>query len=160
VLVLDAGGRFQRRVAFPRGYRFFGDLAVDPQGTIFLVDSVAAVIYTAGRNDDRFSVLGESLREYLNFPTSIAVDDTGVIYLVDQHGSGLVLVGQDGAFLGRQLGMGWNKGDLYYPSQMCITPSGTIFIADRNNSRIQIYRLGEGRSRSRADEQPAIGSGG
>ena len=136
VLVLDADGQFQRRVSFPEKYGFFADLTVDSQGKIYLVDSVDAVVYTAAMGEEQFSPLTESMKEYVNFPTSLSVDGSGVIYLLDKHGSGLALVGQDGAFLGRQLGMGWNESGLYYPSQICISQNGTVFIADRNNIRV------------------------
>ena len=90
-----------------------------------------------------FSPLTKSMKEYVNFPTCLAVDSQGVIYLVDQYGSGLALVGADGSFLGRRLGMGWNESGLYFPSQVCINEDGVVFIADRNNSRVQIFRVGE-----------------
>jgi len=37
--------------------------------------------------------------------------------------------------------MGWNEGLLYFPSQMCINDNGEVFIADRDNSRVQIFSL-------------------
>jgi DNA-binding beta-propeller fold protein YncE len=77
----------------------------------------------------------------LNFPTSITTDDRGTIYIVDENGSGIVILGQDGSFMGRQLSMGWNEGLLYYPSQISINEKGEVFIADRGNSRVQIFSL-------------------
>jgi sugar lactone lactonase YvrE len=144
VLVLDASGQYQRQVSLPKEFGFIGDVAVDSQGKIYLIDSVSAVVHTAGRGDERFSPLTESLKEYMNFPNKLAIDDNGVIFLVDQHGSGLALVGQDGTFLERKLGMGWKESGLYYPSQICISRSGNVFIADRNNSRIQLFHAGGG----------------
>jgi len=58
-----------------------------------------------------------------------------------ENGSGIIILGQDGSFLGRQLSMGWNEGLLYYPTQMCINEKGEVFIADRGNSRVQIFTL-------------------
>jgi hypothetical protein len=37
--------------------------------------------------------------------------------------------------------MGWNEGLLYYPSQMCISEKGEAFIADRGNSRVQVFNI-------------------
>ena len=88
----------------------------------------------------------------MNFPTSLSVDESGVIYLVDQYGSGLGLVGQDGSFLGRKLGLGWKDGGLYYPSQLCISRNGSMFIADRGNSRVQLFDIGASGSVIRPDE--------
>jgi len=139
VLVLDPNGSYSRHLEFPEEYGFFSDLSVDAQGTILLLDSVAAALYSAGRAEESFSRLGESLKEYMNFPTSLAKDDQGTLYLVDQYGSGLAVVGRDGSFLGRALGTGWIESRLNYPSQICISPEGTLVIADRSNSRVQVF---------------------
>jgi hypothetical protein len=37
--------------------------------------------------------------------------------------------------------MGWNEGLLYYPSQMCLNEKGEVFIADRGNSRVQVFSI-------------------
>jgi sugar lactone lactonase YvrE len=143
VLVLDADGQYSRHIPFPDEYGFFSDLAVDRQGKIFLLDSVEAVVYLAAKDAETFTPLTASLKEYMNFPARLTVDDKGVIYLVDQNGSGLGVIGQDGSFLGRRLGLGWNESGLYYPSQMCISENGSAFIADRNNNRIQMFTIDE-----------------
>lgn len=141
VLVIAPDGKYQRHIDFPKKYGFFSDLAVDPKGNILLVDSVKKAIFSASKDSKEFSPLGGSLREYLNFPTYVTTDTRGTIYVVDENGSGIVVLGPDGSFLGRQLTMGWNEGLLYYPSQMCINDKGEVFIADRGNSRVQIFSL-------------------
>ena len=152
VLVLDAEGQYQRHIPFPEDYGFFSDLAVGPQDSVYLLDGVEAVVYAAARGEKAFSPLTEGLKDYMNFPTSLTLDDGGMLFLVDQFGSGLALVGRDGAFLGRKLSLGWNEGGLYYPSQICISGNGTLFVADRNNSRIQLFSLGEGQSAEGTEE--------
>ncbi len=141
VIVLDAEGQYTRHIPFPEEYGFFSDLAVDRQGRIFLLDSVEAAVVSATKDAETFSPLTASLKEYMNFPARLAVDNVGVLYLVDQNGSGLALIGQDGSFLGRKLGLGWNESGLYYPSQICISQNGNVFIADRNNSRVQMFKV-------------------
>ncbi len=69
----------------------------------------------------------------------LTTDNRGAIYIVDENGGGIVMLGRDGSFMGRQLSMGWNEGLLYYPSQMSINEKGEVFIADRGNSRVQIF---------------------
>jgi sugar lactone lactonase YvrE len=152
VLVLEPDGQYLRRVPFPEEHGFFSDLAVDRQGNILLLDGVEAVVYSAARDADHFSRLTESMKAYVNFPTGISVDESGVIYLVDQYGSGLALVGQDGSFLGRKLGLGWKDSGLYYPAQLCISRNGSMFIADRSNSRVQLFDVGASGSVVRPDE--------
>ena len=141
VLVLDPGGKYQRQVPFPKAYGFLSDLAVDIKGTIYLLDSVKAAVYAASKAAKEFAPLATSLRPHLSFPTSLVVDSRGILFLVDEHGSGIVLVAQDGTVLGRQLAMGWTDGLLYYPSQMCLNDKGQVFIADRGNSRVQVFSI-------------------
>lgn len=97
------------------------------------------MVFSEQKDFRGFSPLTKSLREYLNFPTSILADNKGTIYIVDENGGGIVILGQDGSYLGRQLTMGWNEGMLYYPSQMRTNEKGEVFIADRGNSRVQIF---------------------
>jgi hypothetical protein len=141
VLVLNSEGKYQKQFPFPKDYGFFSDLCVDSKGTLFLIDCVKAMVFSAAKDSNSFSPLTKSLREYLDFPTSITTDNRGTIFIVDQNGSGIVLLGADGSFVGRQLTMGWNEGLLYYPSQMCINEKGEVFVADRGNSRVQIFTL-------------------
>ena len=141
VLVLNPEGKYQKQIPFPKDYGFFSDLSVDSRGTLLLIDSVKAMVFSAAKDSNSFSPLTKNLREYLDFPTGITTDSRGAIFLVDQNGSGIVILGQDGSFQGRQLNMGWNEGLLYYPSQMCINEKGEVFIADRGNSRVQIFML-------------------
>jgi hypothetical protein len=141
VLVLNSEGKYQKQIPFPKDYGFFSDLSVDSKGTLFLIDCIKTMVFSAPKDSNSFSSLTKNLREYLYFPTSITTDNRGTIYVVDQNGSGIVILGQDGSFQGRQLNMGWNEGLLYFPSQMCINDKGEVFIADRDNSRVQIFAL-------------------
>jgi hypothetical protein len=141
VLVLSPEGKYLRQVEFPDGSGFFSDLAVDFKGTIFLLDSRKAMVLVAAKDAKEFSPLTKGLREHLSFPSYITTDTRGVLYVVDENGAGIVMLGQDGSFLGRQLTMGWNEGLLYYPSQMCLNEKGEVFIADRGNSRVQVFSI-------------------
>ena len=141
VLVLNSEGKYQKQIPFPKDYGFFSDLSVDSKGTLFLVDCVKAMVFSAAKDSNGFSPLTKNLREYLDFPTNITTDARGTLFVVDENGSGIVILGQDGSFQGRQLNMGRNEGFLYFPSQMCINDKGEVFIADRGNSRVQIFTL-------------------
>lgn len=141
VLVLDKNGKYQRHIPFPAVYGFFSDLAVDNLGVIYLLDSVNPGVYAAQKNASQFSLIAGDLRKDASFPTSIAVDKGRVLYIADQHSGGVVLLGQDGSFLGRQLSMGWANGFLYFPSDVCVTEKDLVFVADRGNSRVQIFSV-------------------
>jgi hypothetical protein len=140
VLVLNPEGKYQKQIPFPKEYGFFSDLSVDSKGNILLIDCVKATVFSAPKDSNSFSPLTKSLREYLDFATSIT-DRRGSVYIVDEDGGGIVILGADGTFVGRQLSKGWNEGLLYFPSQMYVNERGEIFIADRGNSRVQIFTL-------------------
>ncbi len=141
VLVLKVDGTYLRHLPFPEGYGFFSDLAISPQGIIYLLDSVAGAIYAANPGTESFELLSSGLKEHMNFPTSMAIDSRGDLYLSDQYGSGLAIVGRDGTFQGRKFSMGWEDGQLYYPSQLCISENDTLVVADRDNNRVQVFNI-------------------
>lgn len=141
VLMLNGAGEFIKQFPFPEGHRFFSDLAVSSHGMIYLLDSVAGAIYVADPGEESFKLLSGGLKDDMNFPTSLAIDSNGSLYLSDQYGSGLALIARDGSFQGRKFSMGWEDGQLYYPAQLCINNQDTLIIADRNNSRVQVFSI-------------------
>jgi len=143
VLMLDPGGRYVRQIKFPQEYGFFSDLAVDFRGNVLIVDVVDGKVFSAGKNSASFSPLTSSLKEYVRFPASLTTDERGRIYLVDRNGASIIILGPDGSFMSRQSGMGWKEGSLNYPAQMCINKKGEIFVADTNNSRVQVFLMVE-----------------
>lgn len=141
VLVLNADGKYLRGIKFPPDYGFISDVAVDSSGTVLLLDTKNCMLFSAAQNAETFSALTERLKEYMLFPTSMTIDKEGVIYIVDEHGGSLAILGKNGQVQGRQLTMGWKEGLLRYPSQACISEQGTLFIADRENNRIQVFSV-------------------
>ena len=141
VLVLDPSGKFVRSLPFPDGYGFISDLAVDFQGIIFLIDSTNSMLYTAGKDAQGFTPLTKSLKENITFSANITIESKGTIFLSDQDSSTIITVNRDGSFQARHLGQGWKDGLLHFPTQMCITNSGNLFIADRDNSRVEIFSI-------------------
>ncbi|WP_029912623.1 NHL repeat-containing protein [Pelobacter seleniigenes] len=143
VLIFAGDGQFLRQLPFPALAGAIADLCMDRQGNIYLLDSVQAALWVARSGTDQFAPLTVGMKENMNFPTSLATDNLGNLLLVDKHGSGLAIVGTDGAFAGRRLSMGWSDSNLYYPSQISISDSGDLFIADTANNRIQHFNISE-----------------
>ena len=142
VLVLDPLGKYLRQVAFPEKYGFVTDLAVGPAGAIYLLDGADARVYEApGDGSKGFSPLTQGLEGNINFPANMTVDNSGQMYLADQNGGGVVVLGPDGSFRGRPIVFGWKEGLVRYPAQLSINENGTLFVADRENSRVQVYTL-------------------
>jgi DNA-binding beta-propeller fold protein YncE len=140
VLVLTSEGRYLHQIKFPEEYGFFSDVAVNYKGTVLLLDSVKGIVFSAHTNSASFSPLTKSLKEYVRFPASMTTDSRGRIYLADRNGGSIIILGQEGTFLGRQSGMGWKEGSLNHPSQMCINGKGEVFVADTSNNRVQIFK--------------------
>jgi DNA-binding beta-propeller fold protein YncE len=141
ILILTPEGKYLKQVGFPKDYGFLSDLMVHMGSNILLLDSVRARVYSINQDSGDVSLLAAHLRDYLDFPVYMTSNSAGMIYIVDQYGDGIVLLGPDGSFLGRQLAMGWNEGYLRYPSQICLNEKGEIFIADTRNNRIQIFMI-------------------
>jgi DNA-binding beta-propeller fold protein YncE len=140
VLALDADDKVVRELALPKGDGTYTDLAVDGTGRLLLLDPVAGTLLAAPPGATAFVPLATGLSAQASFPAWLAVD-RGLVFLVDPNGGGLLLLGLDGAVVGRQLSMGRVDGTLYYPAQLCVTAGGAAFVADRGNNRVQVFSL-------------------
>lgn len=140
VLVLNAEGRFERALPLPADAGFITDLAVETGRSLVVLDSIQRRVYAAS-GDGAFAPLGRDLKEALATPPTSLTIGRGVIFILEGRGSRVVTVGRDGSFLSSQLTRGWNEGMLNYPTQMCVNDHDEVFIADRENSRIQVFAL-------------------
>jgi sugar lactone lactonase YvrE len=141
VTVLGADGAFKRELPLPAGATGVTDVAVDQSGRVYVVDAVTATVFSADKDGKAFKPISAGLKESISFPTYIAPDNRGKIYLVDQNGHAVVRLGIDGSFQGRELQGGWVDGALHYPAQLCVDSADDLFIADRENNRVQIFTL-------------------
>lgn len=141
VLVLDPAGNHLRHIAFPKLYGYMSDVAVDQRGTVYVLDTRNGQVLKAATTDKEFSVLATGLQEHLYFAVAIETDSQGRLFIIDQNDNGLVIMGQNGSFLGRYLTQGWTTGSLFYPAQACLTENGNFIVADRNNNRVQVFKL-------------------
>ena len=141
VLVVNNEGQFQKALPFPKGISFGSYLAVDAGGNVLLLDAISRRLFSAEKNADTFAALGGDLAEFLpTLPTSMTASK-GVVFVVEGNAGSLVGFGRDGSFLTRQLTAGWTEGALNYPAQMCVNDKDEVFIADRDNSRVQVFQL-------------------
>lgn len=143
VLSFGPSGSYVNGVNLSQKHGFISDLAIDSSGTIYVIDSVDGKIFFAKNNSTEFSLLLGNIKEYSDFPISIATDNKGHIFVLDKNGNRVIVLGKDGSFGGQQLGMGWKDGFLRYPSHICVNNKGNVFIADRSNNRVQIFSISE-----------------
>jgi streptogramin lyase len=137
LVVFDPAGTVTRQVDLPRGSGF-SDVHVDIAGTVYVLDGSEAVIWAMEKGVTAFKPLTPSMKDKMNFPVYVT-GSKGKLFLVDQAGNGIVVLGTDGSYQGRQLSIGWGEGLLYYPAQLCLNAAGEAFIADRSNNRLQIF---------------------
>jgi hypothetical protein len=138
VLVLDPGGNVTAQVQLPKESGVVSDIAVGAGGMLYAVDAVSAVVWTAEKGAATFRPLTASLKDRMSFPTYLTASK-GRLFIVDQNGNGIVILGVDGSYQGRQLSIGWSEGLVNYPAQLCVTDLGAAFIADRYNNRVQAF---------------------
>ena len=139
-LVLAPDDSPRREIAYGPEVRSLADLALGSDGRVFAVDSVARRVFVAQEGDASFQPLTDPMADDMTFPTGIAADGEGYLYLADDHGSGIVVLGQDGSFQGRESAMGWKEGFLRYPSGVS-AGKNLLFVADRGNNRVQIFTI-------------------
>lgn len=142
VRVIDPSGSSARTITLPPDEReaLLVDLTVDEGGKLFAVDAVGRKVWVAESGAAVLKPFSKSLKDVMSFPSYVATN-RGRLFVVDGNGAGLVLLGQDGAFLGRRLSLGWNEGLLRYPAQICFDETGQVFVADRQNNRVQAFSL-------------------
>jgi DNA-binding beta-propeller fold protein YncE len=156
VLQFDLDGRLLRSfgaglIAWPHG------IFVDAQGNVWITDAagigqipegVGHVIYKFSPDGELLMTLGRkgvagTGEDVFNQPSDVLVAPSGDIFVADGHGTGgnnrIVKFGPDGRFV-KQWGMtGGDTGELRDPHALAMDSQGRLFVADRGNSRIQIF---------------------
>ncbi len=141
-----ASGRIYRLTdSFTVAQRF--DL---PEEKEALVDFkvVGEQIWALGQQKKRLYVYHENGRlskrldvaDLVVFPVSLAVDEAGLIYILDRHQGTVVVLDRKAKFKYRFLGKGHGPGHLYYPMEIRFDPWGRLCVVDEGNGRVQIFR--------------------
>lgn len=143
VVAIASSGSLERSIGLPAEAKGIDDVAVDARGTVFALDGVGRRVWVARAGDAAFGPFSASLTEDLDYPTALDADASGRILVADGHGGGVVILGPDGSFRGRQSGFGWKDGFLRYPTDLCSDGHGRVVVADRENQRVQVFTVGE-----------------
>jgi len=140
IAVLDEAGDLRRTIAFAPETRFLSDLTVNGSGAVFAIDSVGRRVFVARKGDATLAPLTESMDQDMAFPTAIVADGVGYLYISDQSGHGIVVLGENGSFQGRHSSRGRTQGFLWQPSGLA-TEGNYLFVADRGNNRVQVFEI-------------------
>lgn len=109
---------------------------------------VGSQIWALGQQEKRLYVYLENGRiskridiaELVKFPVSLALDDGGLIYVLDRHQGEVVVLDRKSKLKYRFLSKGHGLQNLYYPIEIRFDPWGSLCIVDEGNSRTQVFR--------------------
>ena len=152
VIELDAQGRLLS--AFGKGlFAWPHGIHVDPDGNVWVADARAG--NGRGHQVVKFSPAGQVLltlgeagiagsdTAHLNGPTDVVVAANGDVFVSDGHepdsNNRVLKFARDGRFIKTWGGTGSRPGQFLVPHAIDIDSRGRVFVADRDNNRIQIF---------------------
>lgn len=150
--VSDISGKDHRILAFsPDGkvlsqlqgqFSFPNGLAVDDTGRIYVADSNNGRVEVYDRSGQLLTMVRQgAVGQPLGLPRGIVLDRDGRLNVVDTLDH-TVQVFKLGSTLKRQFALGaygYGDGQFAYPNGIAIDGQGHIYIADRENNRVQIW---------------------
>ena len=139
IVVTAPDGTFLRAVSPDslKGFHGFNDVRVDGSGYLFAVDTLGRTVYVFDGKGSVVSRFGKDLR----FPVSVAVNNAGLIYVLDGHAGQVLVFDTDGRIQYTVLKRGMGQGELYNPSYIFIDGPGRIYTID--GGRVQVFEEGE-----------------
>jgi DNA-binding beta-propeller fold protein YncE len=145
VLVLDRGGKVLR--SWGKGnYKIPHSIRVDPAGNVWTVDAAASVVikYSSGGEKLMTISVGEQPQtsSAFNGTTDVAFGPNGRIFITDGYGNARVLEYSPDGKRVREWGKpGTGPGEFKLPHSIQIDENGVVYVADRENGRIQKFDL-------------------
>ncbi|MFH7319813.1 hypothetical protein ACHHRT_04275 [Desulfurivibrio sp. D14AmB] len=136
VLRLDQRLKVVGTYELPPGFGNLVDFTV-ADNRVWLLDQQNRQIITVGA--DGRSRAPWSVAE-VSFPVSLAVDQTGTVYVLDRHRGSIVVYGRNGEYLYRFLSKGHGRQHLYFPRELRFDPWGRLCVVDQGNSRVLVFR--------------------
>jgi DNA-binding beta-propeller fold protein YncE len=145
VLVFSSDGRYLRSwgdqgtFTNPHGCRF------DPSGNLWLTDNADHRVMKYrpdGKLLATYGVRGEAGEDatHFNKPADVGFGPGGEIYIADGYGnSRVVRLDRDGRYLGAWGKKGAGEGEFNLPHSVVVDRQGKVYVADRENERIQIF---------------------
>lgn len=122
--------------------------SVDPDGNLFLVDNGDSTVKKMTPSGELLLTLGEPNKpappmsgKPFNAPTHVAVDPTnGDFYVADGYANAVVhKFTSDGELISSWGESGTNEGQFNIVHNITIDSEGRIYVADRENHRIQVF---------------------
>lgn len=144
VQVFTAAGKLVR--TWGRGhFREPHQVRVDGQGNVWLVDSGLHVVRKYTPDGKLLLALGTVAEPgedsgHFNRPTDVAVTREGEIFVADGYGNNrIVHFDKDGRFVKTWGSLGSRRGMFSLPHSIAADSHGRLYVADRNNARIEVF---------------------
>jgi DNA-binding beta-propeller fold protein YncE len=131
------------------GFRNPLDLALGADDLVYVVnrsyenrpDGIHITICTlAEKFIGEFGHYGNDDGEFV-WPTGIALDSQGQVYVTDEWLNRISIFTKDGQFVGKWGKAGAGDGELHGPAGLTIGKDGTLFLVDSRNHRVQKFTL-------------------
>ncbi len=145
VLVLDRNGKVLR--SWGKGnYKIPHSIRLDPEGNVWTVDAQASQVIKYSNTGQKLMTIevGEQpeSRSAFNGTTDIAFGPHGRLFITDGYGNARVLeYSADGKRVKQWGTPGTGPGEFKLPHSIQIDEKGTVYVADRENGRIQRFTL-------------------
>lgn len=120
-------------------------LRFDSQGNVWIADFMAHVVKKFTPDGRLLSTLGTPGKPgedetHFNAPTDIAITPTGEVFVSDGYGNRRVVqFDAQGKFVKAWGQYGGGRGQFCLPHQIVMDSHGTLYVADRNSGRIQLF---------------------
>ena len=147
VITYDRNGaeqmRFGSRGIAPGQFNFPTDIAIGPEGKIFVTDSLNARVQVFTRDGQFLSTFGQAGDTPGNFskPKGIGVDRRGHVFICDALFDAVQIFNSDGKLLLTFGDNGARNGQFWMPSGLHIDKKRNVFVTDTYNRRIQQFRI-------------------
>jgi len=144
ILVFDARGNFKG--AFGRGlFTSPHGLRVDPEGNVWVTDNANHTVLKLDPTGKVLLTLGTKNESgtderHFNKPTDVAFARNGDFYVSDGYGnSRVVKFDKDGRFILAWGRKGSGDGEFNLPHAVRVDSKDQVYVADRENNRIQVF---------------------
>ena len=131
------------------GFRNPVDMAIAPDGTVYVVnrsyenrpDGVHMTVCTLDEEYiSEFGAFGEADGE-MTWPTSVALDSKGDVYVADEYLNRITKYSRDGEFISKWGTAGSGDGELNGPAGIAIDSADKMVIVDSKNNRVQKFTI-------------------
>ena len=131
------------------GFRNPTDMAIAPDGTVYICnrsyenrpDGVHVTTVTLDEEYiTEFGAYGEADGEFM-WPTSVALDSKGNLYLADEWLNRISKFTKDGEFVSKWGTAGSGDGELKGPAGLAIDADDNMYVVDSGNHRVQKFTI-------------------